>query len=71
MDSIKEIRRWASDIAGNWDGKEAGLQEDMALLATELIDIIEEMEDYIGQLEELDNGFGPIEDEDRGYEQGS
>jgi hypothetical protein len=40
----------------------------MALTALELIDVIEEMEDYIGQLEEMDNGSEPMEDEARGYE---
>jgi hypothetical protein len=68
MDSIKEIRRWAATISENWDGKEPGLQEDMALTALELIDVIEEMEDYIGQLEEMDNFSELMEDEARGYE---
>ena len=69
MDSIKEIRRWAAEIAGNWNGKESGHEEEMALLATDIIDIIEELEDHIGQLESLDDYAGPTEDE--GYEQGS
>jgi len=71
MDSIKEIKRWALDVSGEWNGDESGKEEDMAVIANEILDIIEELEDYVGHLKELDNGFGPTEDEDRGYEQGS
>lgn len=71
MDSIKEIKRWASDVACAWNGDESGKEADMAVIANEILDIIEDLQYYVAQLDYLDSGDGPIEDEDRGYEQGS
>lgn len=46
MDSIKEIKRWASDVACAWNGDESGKEADMAVIANKILDIIEDLQHY-------------------------
>ena len=48
---IKEIMIWASDIQGEWNGDESGIEEDRANLAEEITDKTEELHDLIQTME--------------------
>ena len=48
---IKEIMLWASDIQGEWNGDESGIEEDRANLAEEITDMTEELHDLIQTME--------------------
>jgi len=48
---IKEIMIWASDIQGEWNGDEPGIEEDRANLAEEITDKTEELHDLIQTME--------------------
>jgi hypothetical protein len=54
MDSIKEIKLWARDIAGQWNGDEAGIEEERAYLASDIINKLKDLDDYIGQLRDIE-----------------
>ena len=48
---IKEIMIWASDIQGEWNGDESGIEEDRANLAEEITGKTEELHDLIQTME--------------------
>lgn len=51
--NIKDIVEWADNIAGEWNGDEAGKGEDRANLANEIIHKATELEGLISDMEEL------------------
>jgi len=48
---IKEIMKWAYDISGGWDGDNAGIEEDRAQLAEEIMEATEQLNDLILTME--------------------
>jgi hypothetical protein len=53
MDSIKVIKKWATNIAGEWNGDESGQQEDRANCAGEILEKAEELEKLISEMDEI------------------
>jgi hypothetical protein len=49
---LEQIKKWAEDIAGSWNGDESGSAEDRAGQANEILEKIAELETLI---EEMDN----------------
>ena len=47
MDSIKEIKKYAEEIAGNWNGDESGLQEERAQLAQDVLEAVVNLEEAL------------------------
>ena len=50
--TLNQIKKWADEIAGSWNGDESGLQEDMAHQAQDILEAVKNLEDLI---EEMDN----------------
>lgn len=53
MNSLKEIKKWAENIAGEWNGDESGSQEDRAHQANDILEAVAELEALIEGMEEL------------------
>jgi hypothetical protein len=53
MDSIKEIKKWATEISGEWSGEESGSQEDRAGQANDILEAITNLEELIAGMENL------------------
>lgn len=53
LEDIKDIIEWADNIASQWNGDEAGIEEDRASLANDIIHKATELEDLIGQMEDI------------------
>lgn len=50
--TLEQIKKWAEDIAGSWNGDNSGSEEDRAGQANEILEKISELETLI---EEMDN----------------
>lgn len=50
--TLEQIKKWAEDIAGSWNGDEAGSAEERAGQANEILEKVAELEVLI---EEMDN----------------
>jgi hypothetical protein len=50
---LKGIKKWAEEIAGEWNGDEAGSQEERAGQANEIIEKVDELIELIGGMENL------------------
>lgn len=53
MDSLIEIKKYAEEIAGEWNGDESGIQEDKAHIAGEIIEKIDELNQLLAELEDF------------------
>ena len=51
--ALNHIRNWAEKISSNWNGDEAGAEEDRATTATEMITKVDELQDLIWEMEEM------------------
>lgn len=50
---LKGIRKWAENIAGEWNGDESGSAEDRAGQAEEIIEKVDELLELINGMENL------------------
>jgi len=50
---LKSIRKWAENIAGNWNGDNPGRSEDRAMQANEIIEKVDELIKLINGMENL------------------
>lgn len=53
MNSLKEIKKWAENIAGEWNGDESGSQEDRAHCALEIKQKVAELEELLDEMDKL------------------
>lgn len=53
MDSLIEIKQWAENIAGSWNGDNAGIAEDRAGQANEILEAIKNLEELIAEMDEF------------------
>jgi hypothetical protein len=53
MDSITQLKAYATEVAGEWNGKDSGLLEDRAQIAIEMLDKIKELEALQDELEDF------------------
>jgi hypothetical protein len=51
--TLEQIKKWAEDIAGSWNGDESGSQEDRAHQANEILEKIAELETLIEEMDDL------------------
>ncbi len=49
MDSLKEIKAYAGNVAGQWNGDESGIQEDNASIAEEVLEAVKNLEELLTQ----------------------
>lgn len=49
MDSLKEIKAYAGNVAGQWNGDESGIQEDNASIAEEVLEAVKNLEELLNQ----------------------
>lgn len=52
-ETLDEIKAWALDIAGQWNGDESGSEEDRAMQAEEILKDINTLRADINLMEEL------------------
>jgi hypothetical protein len=52
-ETLDEMKAWAEQIAGEWDGDFPGSQEDRAMLAEDIIKEINTLRSYINLMEDL------------------
>lgn len=50
MDSIQQIKKYAEEVSGNWNGDESGLQEEKAQLANDVLEAVKNLEELLGLL---------------------
>ena len=48
--TIKQIKEEMEEIAGEWNGDEAGVQEDRAVIALDVITKLDEVEELLAEL---------------------
>ena len=51
--NLEEIKKWAEEIAGSWNGDESGSQEERAQQALDILEAIKNLEELIEGMEEL------------------
>ena len=50
---LNKIKKWAEEIAGEWNGDEPGRQEDRAHQATDILEKVAELEELIEGMDNL------------------
>jgi hypothetical protein len=50
MKTLEEIEKIANEIAGSWNGGDAGYMEESAMIADELLGKIKEVKNLMGEL---------------------
>jgi len=50
---LKQIRRWAENIAGQWNGDNPGSQEERSHQATDIMEKVDELIELINGMENL------------------
>ena len=53
LNTLKQIREYAEEISGQWNGKESGRGEDRAGIAGDIIEKIDELKELLAQLDEF------------------
>lgn len=51
--TLEQIKKWAEDISGSWNGDESGSAEDRAGQANEILEKVAELEELIKGMDEL------------------
>lgn len=51
--TLKQIKKWANSIAGNWDGDMPGSEEEKAGQANDILESVRNLEELINGMEEL------------------
>ncbi len=54
-ETLDEMKNWAFGIAAEWDGKEAGIQEDRAVQAEHICRVIDDLQKEIKEMEDMLN----------------
>ena len=54
IDRVHEVREYAQAVASEWNGDEAGLMEDRAMTAKDIMDLCNETVQKLMLLEEMD-----------------
>ena len=52
-DSLDKVYKWAESISGSWNGDEAGLEEDRANQAQDIMEACENLQDLINGMDNL------------------
>jgi len=52
--TLTEIKKEMLDLAGQWNGKESGQQEEISSRALEVIEKVEQIETLLEEIKELD-----------------
>jgi len=50
MKTLDEMQKYAEEVAGAWNGDEAGTQEERAHTATEILDKVKEIRELLNEL---------------------
>lgn len=50
---LSQLKEWAEEVAGRWNGDNPGLDEDRAHCAVEIKEKIEEIEELLKEMAEL------------------
>lgn len=53
MDSLIEIKKYAEEVAGQWNGDESGRAEERADIANDIIEKIDELNQLLAELEDF------------------
>lgn len=53
MKTLKQIKEWAEEIAGQWNGDEPGSAEDRAMQANDILEKVAELEELIKGMYEI------------------
>jgi hypothetical protein len=53
MDSLAQIKKYAEEVAGQWNGDESGRQEEIAQIANDLLERVGEVEKLLSELEDF------------------
>ena len=48
--TLSQIKEEAQEIAGEWNGDESGVKEDRALIASDIIDKVDEIRELLAEL---------------------
>jgi len=51
--TLAQIKKYAEDIAGNWNGKESGWAEEKAQIANEILEEVDSLEALLKELEDF------------------
>lgn len=51
--NLREIIKYVDEIAGQWNGKESGNQEDRAHIANEISNMLEDVIELLDELEQI------------------
>jgi len=51
--TLEQIKKWAEEIQGNWNGDEAGSAEERAGQAGEILEKVAELEELIAGMDNL------------------
>lgn len=51
--TLEQIKKWAEDIVGNWNGDNPGSAEDRAHQANDILEAIKNLEELISGMDEL------------------
>ena len=52
-ETLDEMKAWANQITGEWNGDEPGVEEDRAMLAEDILKDINTLRAHINLMEEL------------------
>ena len=50
---LDTLQKWAEEIAGQWNGDEAGIQEDKANVANNIIESVKNLKELIEEMGDL------------------
>lgn len=50
---LMKIREWAEDVEGQWNGDESGIQEDRAMLARDIKEKVDELQELLDKMDTL------------------
>jgi hypothetical protein len=53
MKELLKIKKWAEEIAGEWNGDYSGIEEDRAMQSNNIIEAVDNLIDLIKGMEEL------------------
>lgn len=51
--TLEQIKKWAEEISGSWNGDNSGSAEDRAHQANEILEKVAELEQFISDIDEL------------------
>ena len=51
--NLEQIKKWAEEIAGEWNGDEGGSQEERAGQANDILEAVENLQELIEGMENL------------------